>query len=284
MIDKLTPQQEAAIEVYRQRYLAYGLSTERLDRDRVTPLIHRMYARINLAAPDVRFCDSPKACYDAAKLADPKSKEDSMPLSFGGLDGYWVAFYDYLINELKLTVEQQLLNDFLLMREYTEYGGNIVAHKNVCWVSERPIAIRLDAEQRPHADGMLAVEYADGWGFYANHGLRLPKKYGAVPIKDWSAKWILDEKNEQIKGCLIDNIDRVRMLNELNAKFIDKYLEYSFYTIEGVDTEPIRLLFFICPSTSKNYCLQVPPDIISAQEAIRWINHGIDPVEFEVQT
>ncbi|MEO1185755.1 MAG: hypothetical protein AAFX46_14210 [Cyanobacteria bacterium J06636_27] len=38
-----------------------------------------------------------------------------------------------------------------------------------------------------------------------------------------------------------------------------------------------------CPSTGYIHFLRVPPDIISAREAITWINWEIDPEEFEIQ-
>nr|WP_264196540.1 hypothetical protein [Microseira wollei] len=39
-----------------------------------------------------------------------------------------------------------------------------------------------------------------------------------------------------------------------------------------------------CPSTGHIHALRVPPDMTSAREAIRWVNWGIDPEEFSVQT
>ncbi|WP_265238747.1 hypothetical protein [Lyngbya sp. CCAP 1446/10] len=37
-------------------------------------------------------------------------------------------------------------------------------------------------------------------------------------------------------------------------------------------------------NTGLLYALRVPPDVTSAQEAIRWVNWGIEPDEFNVQT
>jgi hypothetical protein len=48
--------------------------------------------------------------------------------------------------------------------------------------------------------------------------------------------------------------------------------------------ESIRLLKMTCPSTGHIYVMRVPPDQGSAREAIRWINGGIDPQDFAVQT
>lgn len=39
-----------------------------------------------------------------------------------------------------------------------------------------------------------------------------------------------------------------------------------------------------CPSTGHIHALRVPHYMESAREAIRWVNWGIDPEEFSVQT
>jgi len=40
----------------------------------------------------------------------------------------------------------------------------------------------------------------------------------------------------------------------------------------------------ICPSTGFIHALRVPPNMNSVREGIRWVNWGIDPEEFVVQT
>jgi hypothetical protein len=50
------------------------------------------------------------------------------------------------------------------------------------------------------------------------------------------------------------------------------------------DIEPIVLLKMACPSTGYIHVLRVPPDLESARQAIAWVNWGIDPEEFEIQT
>jgi hypothetical protein len=38
------------------------------------------------------------------------------------------------------------------------------------------------------------------------------------------------------------------------------------------------------PSTGHIHILRVPPEMTSAEAAITWVNHGIHPDEFSVQT
>lgn len=71
---------------------------------------------------------------------------------------------------------------------------------------------------------------------------------------------------------------------------LDRWKEYELIKIEedinpnDFDIEPILLLKMVCPSTNKTYVLRVPPNMTSAREAIKWVNWGIDPEEFSIQT
>jgi hypothetical protein len=53
---------------------------------------------------------------------------------------------------------------------------------------------------------------------------------------------------------------------------------------EPIDREPMVLLKMTCPSTGHIHILRVPPEMTSAEAAITWVNHGIHPDEFAVQT
>ena len=61
-------------------------------------------------------------------------------------------------------------------------------------------------------------------------------------------------------------------------QFID-YIPYPSPT-----TAPMVLLKMTCPSTAHIHILRVPPEMMSAEAAITWVNHGIYPDKFSVQT
>ena len=48
------------------------------------------------------------------------------------------------------------------------------AFRDVAVLTERPIALHRDAAGRLHNPSGLAIEYSDGWGVYALHGVRVP--------------------------------------------------------------------------------------------------------------
>ncbi|UBF26235.1 hypothetical protein K9N68_32800 [Kovacikia minuta CCNUW1] len=67
MITELTPEQEALIPVYREKWRAIALSTERIDRQKVSEAVKAAYAVINEEEPEIVFCNSPFAAYSQLK-------------------------------------------------------------------------------------------------------------------------------------------------------------------------------------------------------------------------
>jgi hypothetical protein len=83
----------------------------------------------------------------------------------------------------------------------------------------------------------------------------------------------------------IQGIGYERIAQELGAIELDSYQEYTLLKIDtDIDVEPISLLKMTCPSTGFIHALRVPPEMISAREAIAWVNWGINPEGFSVQT
>ena len=119
-----------------------------------------------------------------------------------------------------------------------------------------------------------------------NCGLTLAIKNGSTNSEtDFiTTQWIIEEKNAELRRVLIQEIGYARIADELQADELDSWAEYSLLKIDRADIEPIDLLKMTCPSTEYIQALRVPPNLQSAREAIRWINWGIAPEEFQEQT
>jgi hypothetical protein len=169
-----------------------------------------------------------------------------------------------------------------LMR-LAEHCGWWWPFQNAVILTEKPVALSRDPQNRLHAEGKKAIEYSDGWGICAHHGVRLPEKYGSLRPELWNSKWILDEKNAELRRVLIQGIGYARMCKDLEAKSLDSWKEYELLLIEGVDVEPVVMVKMTCPSTGLIHAHRVPPDIKTAREGIKWINHGIDKEEFLIE-
>lgn len=122
----------------------------------------------------------------------------------------------------------------------------------------------------------------------------LPRRYW-TKLSEWKAEWLIDENNTELRQKLIERLGYDRICKGLNAVTVDTWQEYTLLKIEGVEkiydfdeqvigVEPMMLLKMTCPSTAHIHILRVPPKMVSAEEAITWVNHGIHPDRFSVQT
>jgi hypothetical protein len=199
-----------------------------------------------------------------------------------------VVWLDFCIAELSCEVNQTHWQLFQSLVEDLRYQV-IFPFSNICFVCEQPTQLRLDEQMQFHADGIPAIDYADGYKLYVHHGIPIPKEYGEVLSELWQPQWLLKERNSEVRRILIQSIGYERVCQELEAETIDTWREYQLLRLKGLTDgvwipEPIHLLKMVCPSTHFIHILRTPPDITEARAAIRWVNHGIDPENFVVET
>ncbi|WP_242056931.1 MULTISPECIES: DUF6745 domain-containing protein [Oscillatoriales] len=343
IITEFTPEQEALIPVYKEKWDAILLSTERIDRQKAQDAIKSAYGSIGKNEVDILFYDSPYAAaidinkQGEIKLGKPiRGKLDSQlaiklwrqvesqlemrlkeqlwdrqrsmlasrleislrrQMSRQLQDNLWVNFPKAFIRkigtswakeiEFYITVlgcQHNFQKEWELFQLLVKNAFWILAYENVCFVCDRPTKINFDARQRLHAEGEPALEFADGYSLYAYHGVNLPRKYGYLHPKKWRSQWLLQETNAELRRVLIQAIGYERICQELQTTELDLFREYTLLKIDDADVEPIHLLKMTCPSTGQIHALRVPPNLTSAREAIRWVNWGIDPEKFAIET
>lgn len=202
---------------------------------------------------------------------------------------YELGWLDFCISELKFYRHAT----WNIYKNIIENCGIIYAYKKACLICDRPTKMCFDDQNRVHAEGEAAIEFNDGFKIYVHHGIRLPEKYGKLFPNDWKAQWLLEERNAELRRVLIQGIGYERICEELGAVELDNWQEYTLLKIDNytelnqrgsVLQEPMCLLKMICPSTGNVHILRVPPDITSAHAAVCWINWGIQPEDFAVQS
>lgn len=119
----------------------------------------------------------------------------------------------------------------------------------------------------------------------------------AIPEGNWMVR-IQRKYEPEVQRALIQGIGYDRIWQELEATELDTWREYTLLKIDCEDDFnedgqplPFFLLKMTCPSTGQIHALRVPPDVrsssrasLTAKEAICWVNWGIAPAEFSVQT
>ena len=210
---------------------------------------------------------------------DQTYHNNSIVSELSACHGSWV---DFCIDVLNLEYDRPLYSAF---KSLVENCGWIYPFEKICFVCDRPRQLHFDSEYLLHAEGQPAVEFADKFSVYSYRGVRLPETIGQVPPQSWQASWLLTEQNAEVRRVLIQAIGYPRICQELQATELDTWQEYTLLKIENnIDIEPIYLLKMTCPSTGHIHALRVPPQARSAKESISWVNWGIDPEEFQVQT
>ncbi len=344
MIEKLTPEQEALIPAYLEKWRSIGILTKPIDRQKATEAVKNIYIAIGKQPPKIVFCDSPYAAANALlKKRRTKLKRNKTGSRLDSqLDKQLVVIAwrklekqlseqlrHQLINQLVSPMTSQIfrqlenqlhaqlnhrfyyflqperlscigvlfdwcisvLNCYYNPTEWLAFQGLvaecgwILPYQNICFVCDRPRILSFDSQNLLHGEGQPAIQFADGFSVYCHHGVLLPEQYGKVHPNEWRSQWLLEEQNAELKRVLIQRIGYARICRELQAIELDNWQEYTLLKINAdVDEEPMYLLKMTCPSTGHIHALRVPPDMTSAREAIRWVNWGIDPEEFSVQT
>jgi hypothetical protein len=187
MTTELTKEQEGKIQVYIDKYLKIGMSTEQSSKEDAENAIIRSYEYMNRPIPEIIWASSP---LEGAKVAlrlligDREPTEGDIlnvlsAASYGSFEAYWVSFYSFIFFELEVEKKDELI----------DIVNDIVKHCGVYWTFEdtvvltpKPIKIFVNEEGALNNSEGLALEYPDGWGIYAING-EIQKSLSDVILK-----------------------------------------------------------------------------------------------------
>ncbi|MDZ8188595.1 MAG: hypothetical protein RMX96_27540 [Nostoc sp. ChiSLP02] len=83
----------------------------------------------------------------------------------------WISYgscFDFCISILDLAHSNKIWQVFQAL---VSYCGLIIPFEQIAIICNRPIKISFDNQQRLHAEGKAAVQFADGFSLYASHGV-----------------------------------------------------------------------------------------------------------------
>jgi hypothetical protein len=259
-VKSLTPEQEAMLPVYRDKWIEIGLQTGPVDKAAAEEGVRMAYAAANQALPkEIMWVKSPYAGQVEAK----KYVSNPTPI-YGQHSASWLAFYEYFLEVVGLDIE--------------DIKGLIQVAKNCCWwwafdelaiLSERAEELHLDEQGRLHKEDGKAILFPDGWGVYSWHGVRVPEIVIMRP-QELTPEAIKQEGNIEVRRVMIERYGVGKYLKETGADVVD------------VDASPIpggapRMLMrdsegmqYLCGtdgSTERVYFMSVPDDVKTCREA-----------------
>lgn len=283
-IDTMTEWQRDQMAVYAKRWIEIGLCTEPADRPRAEAGVRKAYQIAGLEPPrEIVWMQSPVQIMDellkrdAVEGAVRGAVRDAVEGAVGGavwgavrgavegqFEAPWLAFYAYFHDVYALHAETEKLEG---LWEIAQSANWYFPYAKVCFICERPRVIALDSDGRLHQANGAAVEYRDGWGVYAWHGLRVPKELITEPI---TLEQIENERNAEIRRMMMERYGYDRYIQDTNAVKVSEDSFGILWRKELTGDEPVVMVQVKDPSTDRQYFLRVPPSTKTPHEAIAW--------------
>lgn len=175
-IEKLTPEQEAKMPEYREKWLNIGLSTDS-DMDKAKHFAKMSYEKAGLTPPpDDKFeiYDSPMASVKALMQRGVPAQECLDAHIYGCHDAPWLGFYEFFKNECGMEEEISVLDGLFGMAKHCGWWAPM---EDFCVLTKKPVEVHMDRERgRLHNPDGPAVRYADGFSVWHIDGVRLNEK------------------------------------------------------------------------------------------------------------
>ena len=155
------------------------------------------------------------------------------------------------------------------------HGGFRVLHEKFCMVSDFPLYIKKDEQNRPHCENGPSHEWRDGWKLYHWHGVRVPPRW--IENKESiTPKEALSEPNMELRRAACSIVGWEKIISQLDARSIDCDPDPQIgHLIEvdlpGEENQKITARYVrVQCGTGRMFAFGVPPTIKTAIEAQAW--------------
>lgn len=294
-IESLTPEQEKAMEKWRQMGLDIGLSTSTgpLDPTLVRKLMKGVFENQGEPEPKHVFCvESPMEAFDFMKK-NLTPDLDSMPYThYGNHDSNWLVFYAFFHFECGVPGLEKVL-PLLEAAKHVGWYWTSSEEGGVAVVSNKPRELHRDAQNRLHRDGGPAVSYGDGFSLYFLHGVSFDtdsmQKFVTTPADQLNPDEILNIKNVEQRAEVIKKYGINKLFEKLPTTLLDSDTitdgsgtkhPYKLYKVMIGDNERTYLRMEN-PSVEETHIEAVHPDCQTVAQANSWRNFGEIQSSFE---
>ena len=270
MIEKLTDEQTAQMDVYCDKWIDIGLSCEPMNFEAAKSAMIKAYELANLPAPTQFYAAaSPTAAIELIKKLDSSLSDKDIfdEFIYGYHEAGWLSYYEYFKDVCGIRDCSKLDG----LTEYAKHAGWASVYEDVVVIQDRPEHILFDDQDRVHSETDAAIKYRDGTGVYMWHGVRVPAEW-ITNKSTLSAKTALTWKNIEQRRAACEIVGWAQVLRELDAKTIDVDDDPMIGTLVEVTIPDVgreRFLKVIC-GTGREFALPVPPDMTTALGANAW--------------
>lgn len=142
--------------------------------------------------------------------------------------------------------------------------------RTIALLVRRPRLLLRDGGEQLHSATGKCVEYRDGWGIYAWHGVAVPRKVIVKP-EALTREDFFRQRDIETRRVIQERMGE-RFVMALGGAVIDAGTQGVLYEV-ALPHDPDRIACYVHvhdPSSQREYHLRVPPTMTSAAEAVAW--------------
>lgn len=280
-IDELTPEQEAQLSVYCNKYIKVGMSCD-THTDVAEAAIKALYKQEGYKEPEIRWFNSPYSTKKAAKEAGVADTSFGWEGSFDAMDA---AFYACVREVLGCKAETE---KFLPIFDIISSCGPMILCDEAVFVSHKPTYLFTDDAGELHCESGPAFRYDplpnpkyaqfnDAFEGYYWHGFNISAWIITNPEKI-TVENIQSEDNAEVKRIMLERFGTGRFITEAGGVLLEEEQhEQDGHSQLWKDKLGNVMLHCGDPSTSRMYWLTLPPTVTSIKEAYAFLNGGDQP-------
>ena len=272
IIDSLTAEQEAQLDVYYERWLAIGLSTEPTDIGKAAAALNNVYSSAGQSPPDkILHMQSPMAAAEWEK-AEGLSTSGVGSVIYGNHDASWLGFYEYMHEVVGIDCKE-----LKGLWEQSRLAGWCWVYDDVAVITDRPVTLNIDEQGNLHCEDGPAIGYGDGFKLYFWHGVTVDEYIVERP-EEIDIEKIHADTNAEIVRIMIERYGSGKYLTEIGAEEVGEPFNGSqLFEAELHDGTSIARVRAVNSTpepdgTSKIYWLKVPTGMSCTQEALAAIH------------
>lgn len=166
--------------------------------------------------------------------------------------------------------EYQAPNRLHALAHFSEWVSGYWLGRQAAIIVRRPRKLARDAAGRLHSETGRCVEYGDGWGCYAWHGVLVPENVILEPER-LTREDFLQEPSVEVRRVIQERMGE-RFVSELGGVVLESDPRGTLYEV-ALPHDPERVARYVQmqdTSTERRYVLRVPPTIQTAAEAVAW--------------
>jgi hypothetical protein len=156
--------------------------------------------------------------------------------------------------------------------------------ENAVILTERPLALRLDDQDRLHHGDGPALAYSDGFALHSWRGTPLTTEFGQQ-LAATTPESIRAEENAELRRMMVEHYTPERFLQESGATPLQEDEAGKLWRVEMGSDEAVVMVEVVNSSpepdgTFNIYFLRVPPDTQTAKAGVAW-TFGLTEDEYQ---